>query len=196
MKRKEAVNSGRRTFLVGASCVVAGIGAVGVAVPFVKSWEPSARARNAGAPVTVDIAKLEEGGRVIVAWRSQPVWVVRRSKKIIDGLKQVRPLLLDPDCTTNQQPAYATNPWRSIKPENLVMIGICTHLGCSPTYIPKPTKILVDGGYHCPCHGSKYDPSGRVYKNVPAPLNMVVPPHSYLSDTLIIIGSEEGSTKP
>jgi ubiquinol-cytochrome c reductase iron-sulfur subunit len=195
MNNNDGVNTGRRTFLVGASCAVAAVGTVAAAVPFVKSWEPSARALNAGAPVKVDISKLAIGGRIIVEWRGQPVWVVARSQKILDGLKAVNPLLLDPDSNANQQPPYAKNIWRSIKPEYLVMIGICTHLGCSPTYLPVPSKMLEDGGYHCPCHGSLYDPSGRVYKDVPAPLNMVVPPHSYLSDTVIIVGSEEGRTK-
>lgn len=195
MNNNDGVDTGRRTFLVGATCAVAAVGAVGAAVPFVKSWEPSARALNAGAPVTQDIAKLEPGQRVVLEWRGQPVWIVARSQAVLDGLKSVEPLLRDPDCEANQQPDYAKNAWRSIKPEYLVLIGICTHLGCSPTYLPVPSEMLKDGGYHCACHGSKYDPSGRVYKDVPAPLNMVVPPHSYLSDTVIIVGSEEGSTK-
>lgn len=195
MNDNKDVDTGRRTFLVGASCAVAAAGAVGAAIPFVKSWQPSDRALNAGAPVEVDILKLEEGARIVVEWRGQPVWVVFRSQQILDGLAAVEPELRDPECDVNHQPDYAKNAWRSIKPKYLVMIGICTHLGCSPTYIPEPTPMLEDGGYHCPCHGSKYDPSGRVYKNVPAPTNMVVPPHSYLSDSVIIVGSEEGSTE-
>lgn len=195
MSESDAVNAGRRTFLVGTTCAVAAVGAVGAAVPFVQSWQPSDRALNAGAPVTQDISKLEVGARLIVEWRGRPVWIVSRSQKTIDGLKALRPQLADPDSENSEQPAYANNPWRSIKPEVLVMIGICTHLGCSPTYLPTPSEMLKDGGYFCPCHGSKYDPAGRVYKNVPAPKNMAVPPHSYLSDSLIIVGSEEGSTK-
>lgn len=194
MTDNKGVNKSRRTFLVSASVGLAGVGAVGVAVPFVKSWQPSDRALNAGAPVKADIEKLKAGERLILQWRGQPVWVVARSKKILAGLKDVAPLLRDPLSKESTQPAYAQNITRSIKPEYLVMIGICTHLGCSPSYIPKPSKLLQDGGYHCACHGSKYDPSGRVYKNVPAPLNMAIPPHSYLSDTIIIVGSEKGST--
>ncbi len=195
MKDPNGVDTNRRTFLVGTTCAVAAVGAVSAAVPFVKTWSPSAKALNAGAPVKVDVSKLEDGERLIVEWRGKPIWVVGRSQKIIDGLEALNPVLLDPHSEANQQPSYAKNRWRSIKPEILVMIGICTHLGCSPNFLPKPSKILEDGGYHCPCHGSKYDPAGCVYKGVPAPLNMVIPPHSYLSDTVIIVGSEEGSTK-
>lgn len=194
MKKNDGVNNSRRTFLVGATSAVAAVGAVAAAVPFVKSWQPSDRALNAGAPVKIDISKLEEGGRLIVEWRGQPVWVVSRSKHVLDGLSKVESELRDPECEVNHQPEYAKNAWRSIRPEILVMVGICTHLGCSPSYLPEPSAMLEDGGYFCACHGSKYDPSGRVYKGMPAPSNMVVPPHSYLSDTVIIVGSEEGST--
>lgn len=194
---KDGVNTSRRTFLIGLTSAVGAVGAVGVAVPFVKSWLPSARAENAGAPVQIDISKLEEGQRVVREWRGQPVWVVRRSKEMLEGLDKLatEAVLSDPESSnTNQQPGYAQNPYRSIKPEVLVLIGTCTHLGCSPTYTPQPTVQLEFGGFFCPCHGSMFDFAGRVYRSVPAPTNLVVPPHSYLSDAVIIIGSEEGET--
>jgi len=194
---KDGVNTSRRTFLIGLTSAVGAVGAVGVAVPFVKSWLPSARAENAGAPVQIDISKLEEGQRVVREWRGQPVWVVRRSKEMLEGLDRLatEDVLSDPESSnTNQQPDYAQNPYRSIKPEVLVLIGTCTHLGCSPTFTPQPTVQLEFGGFFCPCHGSMFDFAGRVYRSVPAPTNLVVPPHSYLSDAVIIIGSEEGET--
>ncbi|AJD47365.1 ubiquinol-cytochrome c reductase iron-sulfur subunit [Isoalcanivorax pacificus W11-5] len=194
---KDGVNTSRRTFLIGLTSAVGAVGAVGVAVPFVKSWLPSARAENAGAPVQIDISKLEEGQRVVREWRGQPVWVVRRSKEMLEGLDKLatEEVLSDPESSnTNQQPDYAQNQYRSIKPEVLVLIGTCTHLGCSPTYTPQPTVQLEFGGFFCPCHGSMFDFAGRVYRSVPAPTNLVVPPHSYLSDAVIIIGSEEGET--
>ena len=194
---KDGVNTSRRTFLIGLTSAVGAVGAVGVAVPFVKSWLPSARAENAGAPVQIDISKLEEGQRVVREWRGQPVWVVRRSREMLEGLDKLatEEVLSDPESSnTNQQPDYAQNQYRSIKPEVLVLIGTCTHLGCSPTYTPQPTVQLEFGGFFCPCHGSMFDFAGRVYRSVPAPTNLVVPPHSYLSDAVIIIGSEEGET--
>lgn len=190
------VNSSRRTFLIGLTSAIGAVGAVGLAVPFVKSWEPSARARNAGAPVKIDISKLELGQRVVDKWRGQPTWVIRRTDDMLANLPKLDGLLRDPKSQhSSQQPPYAQNEWRSIKKHYLVMIGICTHLGCSPEYKEKPTVRLKYGGFFCPCHGSIYDLAGRVYKGVPAPLNMVVPPHSYLSDSVIIVGSEEGETK-
>ncbi len=190
------VNSSRRTFLIGLTAALGAVGVVGAAVPFVKSWEPSARARNAGAPVKIDISKLEPGQRVVDTWRGQPTWVIHRTEAMIADLSKLDDILVDPHSeVTTQQPPYAQNEWRSIKKPYLVMIGICTHLGCSPEYKEKPTVRLKYGGFFCPCHGSKYDLAGRVYKGVPAPMNMVVPPHSYLSDSVIIVGSEEGETK-
>lgn len=192
----DGVNTSRRTFLVGATCGVAAVGAVGVAVPFVKSWQPSARAKNAGAAVKIDISKIEVGGRMVVEWRGQPVWVVRRTETMLTSLPKLDGELADPASEADQQPEYAKNASRSIKPEYLVLIGTCTHLGCSPSYNPNPAVEvgLEFGGFFCPCHGSKFDFAGRVYKGVPAPTNLVVPPHSYLSDTVVIVGSEEGET--
>lgn len=192
-----AANPSRRTFLISLTSAIGAVGVAGLAVPFVQSWEPSARARNAGAPVKIDISKLEPGQRVVDAWRGQPAWVIRRTDEMLADLPKLDPILRDPHSLhTTQQPHYAQNEWRSIKKHYLVMIGICTHLGCSPDYKERPTVRLKYGGFFCPCHGSKYDLAGRVYKNVPAPLNMVVPPHSYLSDSVIIVGSEEGDTRP
>lgn len=188
------VNNGRRLFLVGASVATAGVGAVGVAVPFVQSWTPSARAQNAGAPVSVDVSKIEPGKNVIVEWRGQPVWIVRRTPEMVEGLASVTDELADPDSDVGQQPEYAKNEYRSIKPEYLVLLGKCTHLGCSPKYRPQPDVELEQGGFFCPCHSSKFDMAGRVYKGVPAPTNLEVPPHSYQDDTVLVIGVEGEAT--
>jgi ubiquinol-cytochrome c reductase iron-sulfur subunit len=192
----DGVNTSRRTLLIGLTSGVGAVGVAALAVPFVKSWQPSARAKNAGAPVSVDISKLEPGQRVVREWRGQPVWVVRRTETMLEGLKKVEGELRDPESAVDQQPEYARNSYRSIRPEMLVLIGTCTHLGCSPTYNPNPTVEvgLEYGGFYCPCHGSRFDFAGRVYSGVPAPTNMVVPPHSYTSESVVIIGSEEGET--
>ena len=191
----DGVNSSRRTFLIGLTSAIGAAGAVGVAVPFVKSWQPSAKAKNAGAPVKIDISKLESGQRVVEEWRGQPIWVVRRTQDMLDTLPQLDEKLRDPAAEAVQQPEYAKNEWRSIKKEYLVLVGTCTHLGCSPLFEEQPTVELEHGGFFCPCHGSKFDLAGRVYKSVPAPTNLVVPPHSYLSEGVVIVGSEEGETK-
>ena len=191
----DGVNTSRRTFLIGATSGVAAIGAGFVAVPFVKSWQPSARAKNAGAPVKIDISKLEPGARTVVEWRGKPIWVLRRTDAQLATLNEVAGELADPDSTTDQQPGYAQNEHRSIKPNYLVVEGVCTHLGCSPIYHQETTVELSHGGFFCPCHGSKFDLAGRVYSGVPAPTNLPVPPHSYLSESVVIIGSEEGETK-
>ena len=158
---------------------------------------PSARAKAAGAPVEVDISKLEAGQRVIVEWRGKPVWVLRRTKALLDSLEAVKDELRDVESDSSDQPEYAKNAHRSIDPEVLVMVGICTHLGCSPTFRPDiaPADLGADwqGGFFCPCHGSKFDISGRVYKGVPAPTNLEVPPYQYLSDTRILIGADGGN---
>jgi ubiquinol-cytochrome c reductase iron-sulfur subunit len=188
-----SVNRGRRFLLIstGAAGAVAGIA---VAVPFVLSMSPSARARAAGAPVEVDISKLEPGMMITEEWRGQPVWIVRRTKEMIDSLPQLDNEVADPKSNVKQQPDYAKNEARSIKPEYLVLIGICTHLGCSPTQKLAPGSEGMGegwkGGFFCPCHGSKFDLAGRVYKGVPAPINLKVPPHSYLSDTRLLIGQD------
>ncbi len=192
----EGVNEGRRRFLIGATSAVGAVGAVGAAVPFVKSWNPSAKAKAAGAPVEVDISKLEMGQKMVVEWRGRPIWVVKRSQEALDGLNKVKGDLRDPASEQEQQPGYAQNEFRSIKSDILVLIGICTHLGCSPTYRPDVGAVDLGGdswlgGFYCPCHGSKFDFAGRVYKGVPAPTNLEVPPHKYLSESVIIIGVDE-----
>ncbi|MEZ9229742.1 ubiquinol-cytochrome c reductase iron-sulfur subunit [Vibrio amylolyticus] len=189
------LNNGRRRFLTATTAVVGGLGAAAVAVPFIKSWNPSEKAKAAGAPVEVDIGKVEEGGLLRVEWRGKPVWIVRRGKKSLEELKKVEDQLRDPNSQEEQQPEYAQNEFRSIKEEYFIAVGICTHLGCSPTHLPNTFGEQVKGvqsGFFCPCHGSKFDMAGRVFQGVPAPLNLVVPPHTYLSDTRVLIGVDDG----
>ncbi|MBE8166781.1 MAG: ubiquinol-cytochrome c reductase iron-sulfur subunit [Shewanella sp.] len=190
------VDTGRRRFLTAATAVVGGAGAVAVAVPFIKSWNPSAKAKAAGAPVEVNISKVEPGQLIRVEWRGKPVWVARRTDKVLDQLPSLNDQLRDPDSEEEQQPEYAKNIGRSIKPEYLIAVGICTHLGCSPTYLPDSFGEQVQGvdsGFFCPCHGSKFDMSGRVFKGVPAPLNLVIPPHHYIDEGNVRIGVDQGA---
>ena len=192
----EGVDKGRRRFLTAATAVVGGVGAAFVAVPFILSMEPSAKARAAGAPVEADISKLEPGQMMTVEWRGKPVWIVHRTKQNLEDLPKLDSQLVDPKSTmASQQPAYAVNEYRSIKPEYLVLVGICTHLGCSPAYKPELGAEGPDwlGGFRCPCHGSKFDLAGRVYQGVPAPTNLVVPPYQYLTDTTILVGADKGA---
>jgi len=186
------VNSSRRRFLTAATAAVSAVGTGFVAVPFIISMQPSARAQAAGAPVEVDISKLEEGQLVIVEWRGKPVWIVRRNEKNISDLKTLDGELRDPNSEVDQQPSYAKNPHRALKEDLLVVVGLCTHLGCSPSYVREEDShnLRADwkGGFFCPCHGSTFDLAGRVYQGVPAPTNLVVPPHRYLSDTRLLVG--------
>jgi len=193
---EEGMNPRRRRLLV----ITSGLGVVGTVfalTPFVKSMLPSARAKAAGAPVEVDISKIEPGQLLTVEWRGQPVWILNRTPAMLKELTEDTSLLADPNSTvTSQQPKYAQNLARSIKPEYLVLVGICTHLGCSPSprLVAGAASGLGDnwpGGFFCPCHGSKFDLAGRVFKNVPAPINLRVPPYSYLSDTRILIGVDQ-----
>ena len=186
-------NLGRRRFLTATTSVVGAVGAGYLAVPFIKSWNPSARAKLAGAPVTQDISALAEGQQLTLKWRGQPVYVAKRSQAMLATLPQMDPLLLDPKSdNTDQQPEYAKNEWRSIKPEILVLVAVCTHLGCAPEFVPelKPQPFDPDwkGGYFCPCHKSRYDLAGRVFQGMPAPANLPVPPYHFESDTTIVIG--------
>lgn len=190
--------SGRRKFLVAATSVAGGIAGAAIATPFLLSMMPSERAKAAGAPVEVDISKLEPGMLMMVEWRGRVVWVLNRTPDMLETLAKLEDQLADPNSEKDQQPEYARNRTRSIKPEILVTEGVCTHLGCSPVFRKDvaPADLGPDwlGGFFCPCHGSKFDLAGRVYKSVPAPTNMVVPPHVYLSDSRLLIGSEsEGS---
>ena len=191
------VNAGRRRFLIGATSVVGGVGAVGAAVPFVASWNPSAKAKAAGAPVKANISKIEPGQQMTVEWRGKPVWIVRRTQEMIDNIEKMNDKVLDPESLEPQQPEYITGIYRASRPEFAVLVGICTHLGCSPQYRPEieAADLGADwlGGFFCPCHGSKFDLSGRVFKGVPAPLNLEVPPYKYIDDNNLIIGVDEES---
>ncbi|MCW9077804.1 MAG: ubiquinol-cytochrome c reductase iron-sulfur subunit [Gammaproteobacteria bacterium] len=194
----EGVDLKKRRFLTASTAVVGAVGIGFVAVPFIASWNPSERAKALGAPEEADISKLEPGALLRLKWRGKVTWVVRRTEQNIADLKTLNSQLADPDSeVTAQQPAYAKNATRSIKPEFAVLIGICTHLGCSPTFRPEvaPADLGPDwkGGFFCPCHGSTFDLAGRVYKGVPAPTNLVVPPHQYLSDDVILIGVDGGA---
>jgi ubiquinol-cytochrome c reductase iron-sulfur subunit len=184
----DGVDNNRRHFLTAATVVVGAVGVGTVAVPFLKSWSPSARAKSAGAPVEFDISKMEPGQQVVVKWRGKPVWIVRRDTNILATLSKVDGNLSDPTSDQSIQPEYAKNEARSIKPEFLVVEGVCTHLGCSPTY--QPEVVAGFQGFFCPCHGSKFDFAGRVYSGVPAPTNLPVPPHFYVSNDVIRIGED------
>jgi ubiquinol-cytochrome c reductase iron-sulfur subunit len=194
MSCDEKVDCGRRRLIV-ATATVGGVAGVAAAVPFLASFAPSERAKSAGAPVEVDISKIPPGQMMTVEWRGKPVWIIHRTKEMLDGLRKVDDKVSDPKSERNMQPDYATNDNRSIKPEYMVVVGICTHLGCSPSDKFKTgTESGIDaewqGGFLCPCHGSTFDLAGRVYKNKPAPTNLEVPPHKYLSDARIIIGDD------
>jgi ubiquinol-cytochrome c reductase iron-sulfur subunit len=193
-------NLGRRRFLTATTSVVGAVGAGFLAVPFIKSWNPSARAKLAGAPVTQDISALAEGQQLTLKWRGQPVYVAKRSQAMLATLQQVDSLLLDPKSdNTDQQPAYAKNEWRSIKPEILVLVAVCTHLGCAPEFVPELKPQPFDpnwkGGYFCPCHKSRYDLAGRVFQGMPAPANLPVPPYHFENDDTLVIGVDPANAK-
>ena len=180
--------------LLFATTVASGVAAGAAAVPFVASMLPSERAKAAGAPVEVDLSQLEPGQKMIVEWRGKPVWIVRRTPEMLKAVKQDEPRVADPKSQRSEQPAFAKNEFRSLKPEYLVLVGICTHLGCSPVdrlaAQPQPFEADWRGGFYCPCHGSLFDLAGRVYKNKPAPDNLAVPPYTFLSDTKLLIGED------
>ncbi len=191
------VDSGRRTW-IAITCGAGAVGGAAVAVPFVSSFAPSERARAAGAAVEVDISSLRPGEKMTVEWRGKPVWIVRRTPEQIESLKKTDAQVADPnsDRKAYPTPPYAKNEYRSIKPEVLVVVGICSHLGCSPSdrFTPGAQPSLPDdwaGGFLCPCHGSTFDIAGRVFKNKPAPDNLEVPPHMYLSDSRLLIGEDQ-----
>ena len=193
-----SIDAEKRTWLIASGCVGA-VGAAAVVVPFVSSFQPSERAKAAGAAVEADISALKPGEKMTVEWRGKPVWILRRTPEQLAALPKLNSQLADPDSTrkpADQAPAYARNPTRSIKPEYLVAVGICTHLGCSPSdkLSAGPQPSLPDdwqGGFLCPCHGSTFDLAGRVFKNKPAPDNLEVPPHMYLSETKLLIGEDK-----
>ena len=191
----QGVNTGRRRFLTASTAVVGAVGVGFAAVPFISSWKPSARAQTAGAPVEVDISKieLEPGMRMIVQWRGKPVWIFRRTPEQLAALPSLDDRLRDPNSeNADQTPAFAKNEARSIKPELAVIVGICTHLGCSPTYVPELQPQAFDsewqGGFYCPCHNSRFDLAGRVFEGVPAPSNLEVPPYHFIDDNRLMVG--------
>ena len=192
----EQTDLGRRRFLTATCAVVGGSGVAVAAIPFLSTFQPSAKALSAGASTTADISKIAEGGQLIEVWRKRPVWIIRRSKESLAALAGEDARLKDPKSEiTDQQPKYANNAYRSIKPELLVLVGSCTHLGCSPKYHPELQAESWDsqwkGGFYCPCHSSKFDMAGRVYNGSPAPTNLVVPPYRFVDDGTIIIGEDQ-----
>lgn len=197
-KEPEAIDGGRRHFLLVATTVTGIAGAAMTAVPFLASWQPSARAQALGAPVDADISKLEPGSIVKVNWRGQAVFIVRRTPEMIATLKsaEVTNSLRDPGSEESEQPKYAKNDVRSLTPEVLVLVGVCTHLGCAPMnrFTPQDAELGATwpGGFYCPCHGSKFDLAGRVFKDVPAPLNLRVPPYRFLNEDVLQIGADSG----
>jgi ubiquinol-cytochrome c reductase iron-sulfur subunit len=185
----------KRRNLVVATSVVGGAATVGAAIPFIASMLPSERAKAAGAPVEVDISRLAPGELGVFEWRGKPVWVIRRTKEMIESLSAVVPNLTDPGSKASKQPEYAENEYRAAKPEIMVMEGVCTHLGCSPQAKSAEAKAEMGGdwvgGFYCPCHGSKFDYAGRVFRGAPAPTNLVVPPYTFLSDSTLLIGEDK-----
>jgi ubiquinol-cytochrome c reductase iron-sulfur subunit len=193
----DQVDTGRRQFLTVATIATGAVGAAFAAVPFLASWKPSARAKALGAPVEVDISKVDPGAMIKVEWRGKAVYVVHRTPQMLTQLEGMAPKLRDPDSKQSEQPDFARNPARALKPEYLVLVGVCTHLGCAPLdrFTPGDVTVSSDwpGGFFCPCHGSKFDLSGRVFKDVPAPTNLSVPPYRFLSDSRLLIGAETGN---
>lgn len=194
----EGADLKKRRLLIAATSVVGAVGAGFAAVPFIASWLPSERAKALGAPEEADIGKLELGALMRVKWRGKVCWIVHRTEQNLADLKTNTDILVDPNSEVDHQPPYCKNEFRSIKPEYLIAVGICTHLGCSPTYRPDVGAADLGGdewkgGFFCPCHGSKFDLAARVFKHVPAPTNLIIPPHKYLSDTVVVIGEDGGA---
>lgn len=189
---KDEIDQKRRCFLRRATTAVGGIGLAAAAVPFLSYWMPSEDTVAAGEPIEIDLSALTPRQQLTVPWRGMPIWVIYRDQPMLDSLQKLTDKLRDPLSVQDQQPEYCKNIHRSIKPQFLIAIGICTHLGCVPTYRPDVASVSPDwlGGFYCPCHGSKYDLAGRVYQGVPAPLNLKIPNHMYLSDTKIKIGED------
>ena len=192
MSQAEGVNVQRRRVLIASTAVIGAVGVAAVATPFVRSWTPSAKAEAAGAAVTQDIGSIEEGQMIVVKYRGKPIFVVKRTEEMVGTLESVKPLLADPESNESLQPEYTKNETRSIEPGLLVVEGVCTHLGCAPNYRPDVGAADLGGndwygGFFCPCHGSKYDLAGRVYKGVPAPLNLPIPDYS-MDGTILTVG--------
>lgn len=187
---EEDIDEKRRAFLIKATATMGAVGVMATAVPFVASMLPSEEVKEAGAPLKVDISSIKPGQQLTVMWRSKPIWIIRRTQEEILSLKLADPFLRDPNSEIDQQPPYAKNQFRSIKPEILVLVGICTHLGCIPTFRPDPGTVQANwpGGFYCSCHGSKFDLAGRVFKGVPAPINLEVPSYTFIDDHTLLIG--------
>lgn len=187
---EQDVDKEKRKFLIAATGVVGGVGCAFAAAPFVSSWMPSARAMAAGAPVEINLSKMETGQQVTVEWRGKPVWIIKRTQSMLDTLSKHNEQLRDPGSAVEQQPLYAKNIHRSRKPEYLVLVGVCTHLGCSPKYKPYLGELGPSwpGGFYCPCHGSTFDLAGRVFQGVPAPINLEVPPYYFQDTNLLVVG--------
>ena len=192
-KVSDKIDEQRRCFLRRATTAVGGIGLAAASVPFFSYWMPSTDTEAAGAPIKIDISSLQPRQQLTVPWRGMPIWIISRDQEMLDTLSKLDNVLRDPLCEQDQQPVYCKNTNRSIKPNIFVTIGICTHLGCVPTYRPDVKSVSPDwlGGFYCPCHGSKYDLAGRVFQNVPAPLNLKIPRHMYLSDHEIMVGEDQ-----
>jgi ubiquinol-cytochrome c reductase iron-sulfur subunit len=193
----DGIDTNRRRFLTTTATVVGGAGAVATSIPFISTLSPSAKTKAIGAPVEVEIGELQPGELKIVLWQGKPVWILRRDETTLEGIKSLDADVRDPSSDEQQQPEYAKNEYRSVKPEYLIVLGLCTHLGCSPTFVEAEDGASHNlsgwkGGFFCPCHGSRFDLAGRVFKGVPAPRNLVVPPHMYLNDTKILIGDDSG----
>lgn len=192
MSEEEQIDKSRRCFLLKATTTISGIGLAASSVPFISYWLPSIDTEVAGEPVTVKVSALKPTEQLTISWRGQPIWIIRRTPEMIKNLENPRLIaeLLDPNSTTDQQPAYAKNYYRARNAEFAILVGVCTHLGCIPNYRPDIGGISPDwlGGFYCPCHGSKYDLAGRVFKNVPAPLNLVVPPYAFINSDEVMIG--------
>lgn len=193
----EIEDADRRRLLTISTVAVGGVGAAMGSLPFLASFLPSAKTKAIGAPVEVDIANLKPGQLITVEWRGKPVWILSRTDEMVSNLAEVEKNLSDPGSGSSIQPEYASNEYRSLKPEHLIVVGICTHLGCSPSFKPEPGDASMGGdwmgGFYCPCHGSRFDLAGRVYAGVPAPTNLEIPPYQYLSDTRVLVGADEGA---
>ena len=194
MSDNQKVDKVRRNLVVATS-VAGGAASLGAAIPFVASMLPSERTKAAGAPITVDISTIAPGELKVFEWRGKPVWVIRRTREMVESLKSAASRLTDPGSSASQQPEFARNEYRSLKPELVVMEGVCTHLGCSPQMKPAEAKAEMGadwtGGFYCACHGSKFDLAGRVFRGAPAPTNLVVPPYTFLSDSMLLIGEDK-----
>lgn len=193
----DGVDINRRRFLTTTASVVGGAGAAATTIPFISTLSPSAKTKAIGAPIEVDISELQPGELKIVQWQGKPVWILRRDEASLNGIESLDGEVRDPASNEEQQPEYAKNEYRSVKPEYLIVLGLCTHLGCSPTFVNAEAGSSHNlsnwkGGFFCPCHGSRFDLAGRVFKGVPAPTNLVVPPHMYLSETKVLIGDDSG----